>query len=899
MNKLLQFKGTWRTYQERVLHHADDDLKDGRIHIVAAPGSGKTTLGIELIGRLNQPSLILAPSITIREQWINRMKEGFLVNGINPLDVISNNLKNPKFITVATYQALHSAMTRFCGKMIENAEEMEKDSDDVLSSPVAEDVDYSDFELITSMKEIGLGILCLDECHHLKSEWWKALESFRKVFENVKVISLTATPPYDSTPAMWKRYIDMCGEIDEEITIPELVKEGSLCPHQDYVLFNYPTRQETIEIEKFQQNSEHMFLTLMEDKTLETVIRSHRILNSEVSDESLLESPGYLSSLLIYFQEKQIPFPNRLKHLLGAKKLPHMEEKWMEYLLQGLLFDDCDSYVYDKVFKEELIKKLKGNGLLEKKKVCMTASSIVQKMLVQSKGKIESIKEIVTHEYQNMGTSLRLLILTDYIRKEYEAYLGDLEKNINQMGVLPFFEMLRREAEHIVNKQFKLRLGVLCGTIVIIPAEAKNLLLQIVGVDKVTFSKVGKLSEEDYVVVKAVGDAHFLTAAVTELFTNGVLQALIGTKSLLGEGWDAPCVNSLILASFVGSFMLSNQMRGRAIRVDSNNPNKVSNIWHLVCIHPSKLGKEFETAENSEDYQMLIRRTNHFLGLHYEDETIESGIGRLSAIQLPFTKSTVKQINEKMLLLSEQREQLKSRWQKAIIVMNKMEIVDEVSVPEQFITMTLFYDALRKMAMTGIITTLYLLLYTGVFFENLGLIGLLITVGLILGVVLWGIKTWIVRSPLMRLKAFGQGIQKAMTKSGMLPNEGYKVETQSSPLGYFHAVYLMGGTQKEKADFARNVSQFFEGIDNQRYLLVKHGRRKRLDGFFVVPEAFAKKKEDAQLFVECMKHSIGNYDLVYTRNSEGRQLLLEGRVRALANQEQRCIKKKKVKGTLE
>ena len=31
------------------------------------------------------------------------------------------------------------------------------------------------------------------------------------------------------------------------------------------------------------------------------------------------------------------------------------------------------------------------------------------------------------------------------------------------------------------------------------------------------------------------------------------IKVIIGTKSLLGEGWDAPCVNSLILASFVGS----------------------------------------------------------------------------------------------------------------------------------------------------------------------------------------------------------------------------------------------------------------------------------------------------------------------------------------------------------
>lgn len=72
----------------------------------------------------------------------------------------------------------------------------------------------------------------------------------------------------------------------------------------------------------------------------------------------------------------------------------------------------------------------------------------------------------------------------------------------------------------------------------------------------------------------AVGNAHFLTGAVTDIFSKGYMQVLIGTKSLLGEGWDSPCINSLILASFVGSFMLSNQMRGRAIRVMKEHPEK-------------------------------------------------------------------------------------------------------------------------------------------------------------------------------------------------------------------------------------------------------------------------------------------------------------------------------------
>ena len=112
---ILQFKGTWRVYQARVLDRAEHYVRDGKIHIVAAPGSGKTTLGIELIRRLQGTALVLVPTITIREQWIARIEEAFLCEGVQGEDFLSQNLKQPKAITVATYQALHSAMTRFQG----------------------------------------------------------------------------------------------------------------------------------------------------------------------------------------------------------------------------------------------------------------------------------------------------------------------------------------------------------------------------------------------------------------------------------------------------------------------------------------------------------------------------------------------------------------------------------------------------------------------------------------------------------------------------------------------------------------------------------------------------------------------------------------------------------------
>ena len=158
---ILEFHGTWRSYQARVLQNVSRYLSDDKIHIVAAPGSGKTTLGIELIKRLNANTLILAPSITIREQWAARIQEAFLCDGYALEDYVSLSLKQPKAITVATYQALHSAMTRFCGTETPGEDTAPTDS---------EEVDYSDFDLVRTMKNANIELLCLDECHHLRSE---------------------------------------------------------------------------------------------------------------------------------------------------------------------------------------------------------------------------------------------------------------------------------------------------------------------------------------------------------------------------------------------------------------------------------------------------------------------------------------------------------------------------------------------------------------------------------------------------------------------------------------------------------------------------------------------------------------------------------------------------------
>lgn len=857
---ILQFKGKWRDYQARVLQNAGKYLSDGRIHIVAAPGSGKTTLGIELIRRLNEKALVLTPSITIREQWVARIAEAFLCEGINPDDYLSQSLKEPKAITVATYQSLHSAMTR--GKDTgEVSADGEIDTDDTgnaasVSTAGANSTgkteDYKEFDLVATMKAAGIGVLCLDECHHLRSEWWKALEDFKNQLGNVRIIALTATPPYDSTPAMWNRYMNMCGEIDEEITIPELVKEGSLCPHQDYVYFNYPTKEEEQEVKSFEQRSRAMVAELKQDTQL-------------------------------------------WQTMLGNPVAPAMTVDAMEQLLQEFLYDDTDAYPCDKEYRESVIDRLKSQGLIDKKKVMLAANPAVEKMLTTSLGKCNSIRDIVFHEYAATGKELRLLVLTDYIRKEYEKNIGDSQKDVTALGVLPFFEMLRRENEA---QKKDIRLGVLCGTIVIIPAEAREALEQeIADTGKVNFAPVGNLGDKDYIKVTAVGDAHFLTGAVTNIFTKGYMQVLIGTKSLLGEGWDSPCINSLILASFVGSFMLSNQMRGRAIRVFKDVPDKTSNIWHLVCLRP---WNEAQTDnEVSEDFSLLSRRMEHFLGLHYTEDVIESGISRLSIIQPPFDEEHVRSMNQQMLALSGQRQTLKDRWQRALTITKKMQIADETQVDASVVPTTV-YDQEKKEEKKAAAVTLAAAVATGLVWSLPAVFPLVFGVGALafLGKALTKRrKAKAMGTAVKRLNAFGDGIAKAMKELHLFEDGRASVAAEENGPDE-QTVYLVGGSSRDRALFAQCVSEFFGPINQQRYLLVKPKKHDGADGIYAVPEIFSKKKEDAQLFASCMEPYMGNYELMYTKNDPGKKVLMEGRMKSLSSQKNSCICKKKVKNAL-
>lgn len=899
---LLSFQGKWRSYQERVLNESERYLDDGKIHIVAAPGAGKTTLGIELIRRTGRPCLILSPRIVIRQQWLERIRDSFLSGRELPQKgqgtgeiLLSGDIRHPGLITSITYQTLYSAMNG--AKNVEETDEEGKET---------EETDFAGFEFVRQVKEAGVGTICLDECHHLKNEWWKALETFMGEMEEngVTVIALTATPPYDSTPAQWERYTKMCGPVDAEIAVPELVREGSLCPHQDYVWFNVPSEDEVQEIRRFRENAGEVFRFLMTDQSLREAAATHPALkNYDAYFDRMLENPGYLSGLLCFCQASGIPFSGKWLKVLGVGRMPEMSEKWMEYFLQGFLFDDADSYQTTDQYRSALNKQLKEAGLTERKNVRFLSNEKIEKMLVSSRGKLESILRIASCEHTAMGEKLRMLILTDYIRSEYRSAIGDADKTPGIMGVLPVFELLRRRGAGW-------RLGVLCGSMVVIPDAAGEAFAA--ELDKAAPGQKPVFKELrdpegtslGYSEVKLNGGTGICTRVVTELFEQGFIQILVGTKSLLGEGWDSQVINSLIMASTVGSYVLGNQMRGRAIRINRNDPYKVSNIWHLVCMSTPQEEAEkrrmgISEPELSEDFRTLERRMEGVLGVSYDGAVIENGIGRLTTIRRPFTKKHIGQINEETARRSADRVSVAGQWKQAVCACDKMEVAEEYrSVRKRFRPGVLFYNALGVQILAIVLEILNILQFVlfGGLLPNAGFYG--ITGGFILLTVVFGGKLIRQLTPMWRFNGISRGVIRALQKAGQITSE-CMVKTEEED-GIWFSAWLQGGTDREKHVYADALAEMLAPADNQRYLLCHGGSRERAKEIFCVPAVFAGTREKADLFQREMIPYIGRFRLVYTRNPEGRKVLLHARARAFANRNERSVdRKRKVRGTLE
>ncbi|MCQ4023275.1 MULTISPECIES: DEAD/DEAH box helicase family protein [unclassified Ruminococcus] len=874
-----RFNGVFRDYQQKVLNNAQSHINDGKIHIVAAPGSGKTILGLELIRRINRPALILSPSVTIKQQWGERFCSGFL-NGQSGDGYISYDLKNPSLLTSVTYQALHSAFTK---TSIPN-EHSDDDDDCEYDAPE----DFKDFDLIAQIKAHGIGTICLDEAHHLRSEWQKSLEGFiEAVSGSVYVISLTATPPYDSTPNEWKRYISLCGEIDEEIFVPQLVAQKTLCPHQDYIYFNYPTDEETAVLRQYNQKAEQTVKEVLSGEIFKQILFSPVLSSYRENEECILDNTQGFIAILCLAKHVGVKIPNDLITLVSpSDRLPEYSITFAQTAFQFVI--DSPSIFGEQVSKA-LLTKLSQSGLIEKKAVALTGNGKINKMMISSLGKLKSIEAIASAELKSLGCNLRMLILTDYIKRDMLGIVGT-QSNITSMGTVPIFEALRRTLGSSAS------IAVLSGGLVILPNNIITAVSQLAAKAGVEFSSK-PIADTSHSEAAFSGSNKNKVAVITEAFSQGLINILIGTKSLLGEGWDSPCINSLILASFVGSFMLSNQMRGRAIRMDKTNPGKASNIWHLVTVEPD--------TQNSggiagNDFATMERRFEGFLAPSYNKNTIESGVQRLDIIKPPYTKEGFDRINAQMLELSQNRAAMAARWQNSIGVGKKTEVIDVSEIPAE--VQPQGYSFKNRLALVMLIISLVVLVVSVVCALTLNTLS--ITAGAVLAAAfaLAGLifafvtlsKTSGFVSPKKTVQTFATALLRSLKSAGEINSQDAYVEVTSDKAGTTVSAALKNASAHEKEVFKKAIKELLSPIENPRYVLVKKKNVRRIySQSYACPAILGTKKENAQLLAANLRSSMGDSEVIYTRSREGRAELLACRKQSYINKNDIHIRGKK------
>jgi hypothetical protein len=239
-----------------------------------------------------------------------------------------------------------------------------------------------------------VGTLIFDEAHHLRREWWEALAQLIEQLPGTRVVSLTATPPYDVIGAEWQRYEPLCGPIDEQISVPELVRAGTLSPHQDYVIAVAPAPADSAALWAYDVAAETVRSELPRDAEFLRIVPQHPwVYAPEWRVEEILEDPELLSALLIYLRACQQVLPRPLLKLLDCRPedLPAFDRARCQVLVQRYL--SGQTWRLDAQSEEHrvaLAKRLRDAALLWRREVHLQSSPSLRNRLRLTKSKVEA-----------------------------------------------------------------------------------------------------------------------------------------------------------------------------------------------------------------------------------------------------------------------------------------------------------------------------------------------------------------------------------------------------------------------------------------------------------------------------------------------------------------------------
>src|SRR4051794_102399 len=277
----LELRGELRPYQRLALDAFEADRSAGHrsTHLVAPPGSGKTVVGLEIVRRLAQPALVLAPTGTIATQWSDKLAlfstdpASFLAPA-GPLQVLTYQAicqtSDPGgALRAAALEGLVAERAQATGDPVDQVRvevdgftgtarerfERELGAEVARLKRAAARGDGPPIALATllaptarervaGLVAAGVATLVLDECHHLASLWGYLVQSVIEALPECYVVGLTATSPTELTGEEAELYAALLGPVDFQVPTPAVVRDGHLAPYQELAYFTTPLSSE-------------------------------------------------------------------------------------------------------------------------------------------------------------------------------------------------------------------------------------------------------------------------------------------------------------------------------------------------------------------------------------------------------------------------------------------------------------------------------------------------------------------------------------------------------------------------------------------------------------------------------------------------------------------------------
>jgi len=714
----IRFSGTLRPSQTAASSVIVPQLEAGnkRLHIVAPPGSGKTVLGLYVWADLvRKPALVLSPNSAIQAQWAARTSL-FDLDGKD--DFISTDPKKPGLLTSLTYQSV--TMPRKGGEDLD-AVALELWAEKLISDEEASDHEealawqkdllernkkyytsrlstyrkkvrdeYAEHgnalwtlhesakENLMLLKDAGIGLIILDECHHLMHHWGRILTEVRELFDDPVILGLTATPPDGSSfkESDVQRYDEFFGPVDYSVPVPALVRDSNLAPYQDLCYFVRPASHELQYIAGIDEEFDQLLAELRtpthdgkKDRTLS--------LDLWVRDElAQRKSPTGDSLSWGDYERKFSAFATDARRFLRMNRLPlpsgvpdfHFDPNDQSFTRMSVLRSVLSRYVRhglrrsksseDHALSESVVARLRMLGIQITETGSRPCASPVGRVMAYASAKIEAVNEIINVEMQALGPDIRAVIVTDFEKTSATTLVeGVLDDEAG--GAI---SVLRTLVHHPAGDYLDPIL--MTGSTVLVDDDLYERFIV----------KAEKWIEERSLDIKLEDKPHqgfheihgkgkdwiprYYSLMITEFFQEGFTRCLVGTRGLLGEGWDASRINVLIDMTTVTTSMSINQLRGRSIRIDKEWPEKVANNWDIVCI-----AEEF--TKGFDDYLRFKEKHKQLYGV-CDDGTIEKGVGHVHAAFNDVRPEGISEgmalFNDEMLRRARTREHTRELW---------------------------------------------------------------------------------------------------------------------------------------------------------------------------------------------------------------------------------------------